>query len=565
VNVKHVFIFFKLSSSKSFLLISNQPKKISEKNFMTSAIPSFSKIPDTEEEIQPQVVTADHPFGIAGIRTEIFSHIERWKYDKPFAVLSEVCKSWRQSVSDSEIAGRQLEAVTSLTYDEILNWQLIFRHRYQQDLSLSELIKKCPNLTTLDFSNSKMVKADIENIFKQIAAAECKSLKELKFQNYWYESSYLDLKILSFIKKLDLSGSGIPIESIEGMDSLEELDLSHSSGVIDRLCDLPNLKILKMRSCNVFIKKDFSNLPFLEEIDFTDSFFRSISIIGLKALKKISYANCRGLGESGTIDNLPCLEELNYEGASIKKLLLDKDYPFLSCTTLSIDNCTDLKELNCEGAPYLQTLSAKEAKNLHTLITPSFLFLKNLDLSGTRISSIEFKKEKYPSLKIVKLNNCKTLKTVSFTELSALEEIDLSHSKNLDKLDMKKLINLRKIALNKCFGLMKLHGEGLANLKELDFKDSKALFKISLEEMPLLETFDVSGKKNITSVHLVNMVFLKSAKLNNCKSLESFSFEGLPQNCIFSFDFPNNIFPFGYSLRGSFDIHPDIAKLLKGN
>jgi Leucine-rich repeat (LRR) protein len=238
-------------------------------------------------------VTEQHAFGIAGIKTTIFSYLNRGNGDLEFAHMAQVCKNWRQSVSDQHIATLQLETITTLTYDEILNWQLIFEKRYNEALSLTALIKKCPNLTKLDFSNSQMDNAAFKEMLKQIA------------------------------------GTGI-----------EELDLSGNTLEIDEFWPLPKLKILKMRNCNLQMNASFENFPNLEELDFSDSTIRRLYLSALKNVRRFSFNNSKGIKIFDFENDSIHLEEISFSGSKIESLYL-KNSSFLKF--LKLDNCLSKK------------------------------------------------------------------------------------------------------------------------------------------------------------------------------------------------------------------------------
>src|ERR1700691_2133486 len=80
------------------------------------------------------------------------------------------CRDFQHIFQDPAIAyihlENELSEKTTLTLSEISSYRVAFRQKYQRDLPLSVIFSKCPQLTTLDFSNSDIDNASLANILK---------------------------------------------------------------------------------------------------------------------------------------------------------------------------------------------------------------------------------------------------------------------------------------------------------------------------------------------------------------------------------------------------------------
>lgn len=162
-----------------------------------------------------------HPLKIAEVREEIFHNFDR----REIAVAARVCQSWYETSKSFHIVLNQLKEIESLTFDEILNWLQIIQHRNHKNLSVLELIQRCPNLRKLDLSYSTVNDADVAN------------LAEIK---------------LPHLKELDLQAcSSLVNPNFDDFPTLKRLNLKGCDHLVQpRLVALQSLTYLNVKSCN---------------------------------------------------------------------------------------------------------------------------------------------------------------------------------------------------------------------------------------------------------------------------------------------------------------------------
>jgi len=115
-----------------------------------------------------------NPLKTPEIREEIFYHFNV----EEIGTLAQVCKEWHATSKSFHILLNQLQEIKSLTFKEVLNWLQLIQHRCHKNLSVLELIQKCPHLKKLDLSYSTVNDEDIANLAK----IELSYLKELNLQ-----------------------------------------------------------------------------------------------------------------------------------------------------------------------------------------------------------------------------------------------------------------------------------------------------------------------------------------------------------------------------------------------
>lgn len=273
------------------------------------------------------------------LKCQVFSYFAL--DSKEMASVALVCKEWNAVSSDQYIASLQLESCESLSYEQIQNWQQLFKNRYGRDIKISEVIKKCPNLKSLDLSGAPIN----DNDLLDISNAQLIHLEELTLS-----------RCIVLINP-----------DFNGFSRLKILVLSSCSKLIDpKFHSLRFLKKLDLSHCYTLQASGFERLKSLEELDITRcASLKDLIIKDLKFLRKLSMRNCiscRHLNFRG----LTSLTELDVGLCALESLDL-RWSPFLKI--FKIDNCCNLKDLNLDGLNSIETicLNSKDLMNHSSL------------------------------------------------------------------------------------------------------------------------------------------------------------------------------------------------------
>ncbi|HSW87448.1 MAG TPA: F-box protein [Rhabdochlamydiaceae bacterium] len=157
----------------------------------------------------------------AEVRETIFYYLDV----KGVSVASQVCKSWYGTSKSFYIVLNQLKEIESLTFNEILNWLQIIQHRCHKNLSVLDLIQKCPNLKNLDLSYSTVNDEDIANLphLKELELCGCTALVDPDF-NHFPTLEHLNLKGCDHLTKPKLNQ--LPCLNYLNVESCSNLQIS---------------------------------------------------------------------------------------------------------------------------------------------------------------------------------------------------------------------------------------------------------------------------------------------------------------------------------------------------
>ncbi|HSW86462.1 MAG TPA: leucine-rich repeat protein [Rhabdochlamydiaceae bacterium] len=495
---------------------------------MTTPIDSsFKKLTSIEENLHRELVTDSHPKGIADVTTEFLSYLPRDNRDKEFAPVARVCKNWHASSSNSRIANKQLESITTLTNKEIENWKIIFQNRYHQLLTSVELIQKCPNLRTLDFSNMDISDDELQKIV--LGIANSRSIRELKFRDC---KNLVDPSFegLNFIQNLVFNGSSLlNAPCLEAMTSLSRLEISNCGRcAIYKFPDLPSLKIFKVNSCTLTINADFSNLLSLEELDFHGSTFASTSSYsfrGVPTVKKISFAYCENVNTLHISEPMPNLKELSFEGCQDFRGLTMKEHqvpPLLE--TVNFSKCNRIVNFSNLKIPSLKHLSFKDCGFLEEVDLTFLPFLETLDLSGCKL----LMKLKYVPVHLQELflANCYWLQSLSWN-MKNLRILSLKGCR-FKNVHLQKMSSLQKLDLRNCRLVTLIDFQGLHSLQKATLKGCTELRNIEFDNHPELTHLSLSNCSKISKINFTGARFLEKLWLNDCTSLENLNLSKLP-------------------------------------
>ncbi|HSW87493.1 MAG TPA: hypothetical protein VLG49_08360 [Rhabdochlamydiaceae bacterium] len=241
--------------------------------------------------------------------------------------VARVCTEWKAVSSDQYIAALQLASYDSLNYKQIQNWQQLFKNRYGRDINISEVIKKCPNLKSLDLSGAPINDKDL-----------------LDISNAQLHLEELTLSKCMFLIEPDFNG----------FSRLKILVLSSCSKLIDpKFHNLRFLKKLDLSDCYNLAATGFERLKSLEELDLTRcAYLKNLVVKDLKFLRKLSMRNCISCKHLNFY-GLTSLTELDAGHCALESLDL-RWSPFLKI--FKIDNCCNLKDLNLDGLNSIETI-----------------------------------------------------------------------------------------------------------------------------------------------------------------------------------------------------------------
>ncbi len=252
----------------------------------------------------------------------IFSQVEQVVFDSPTRF---VCRDFEQIANDPFTAYLHLENAlkekTALTFDEITSYRILFKQRYRQELSLSKFFAKCPQLTTLDFSNSAIDNASLAAILK--AAGPLCPLQTLNLTHCTGLTSLFYLNELKSLQNLDLRGcTGLAgLLNLQGLNQLTILNLGRCTGLTGQLNlqGLNRLTTLNLVNCTGLT--GLLNLQGLNQLIILDlggcaGLTGLLNLQGLNQLKSLNLLFCTGLTDLLNLQGLNQLTSLNLFGCT---------------------------------------------------------------------------------------------------------------------------------------------------------------------------------------------------------------------------------------------------------
>ncbi len=307
----------------------------------------------------------------------IFSQEREVAFDNPTRF---VCRDFTQIATDPFTACLHLENAlkekTALTFDEIASYRILFKQCYSQELPLSKLFAKCPQLTTLDFSNSAIDNASLAAILKAAGPRcplhtlnlsgcigltnlfylnEVKSLRQLNLNGCTGLTGQLDFQDLNRLTTIDLRHcSGLTQLNLQGLNQLTTLNLWRCSGLTGQLDfqDLKQLTNLTLWGCfRLTGELNFHGLKELTNLHLGGcSGLTRLNLKGLNQLTILTLWDCSGLAGQLNLKGLNQLKNLNLWGCSgLTGLLHLQDLNQLS--QLNLEGCPGLADLDLSGLP----------------------------------------------------------------------------------------------------------------------------------------------------------------------------------------------------------------------
>ncbi|KAL5713129.1 hypothetical protein ACHQM5_015235 [Ranunculus cassubicifolius] len=420
------------------------------------------------------------------------------------------------------------------------------------DLSGSVSLEEFPpgsigiDLITLDLSRTRIDKLVTEaaNLI-HLLLKECEYLEELphlEFPN---------------LQVLDLSGSfnfkKFEDDSLGKLCRLGILNLSNTQvGVLPALSECSHLRQILLRGClKLETLPALISLIKLEVLDvsgatsfrqFEDEslgvkeHFRELNLSGTQVLElsifsechnlcKLIVSECSKLKMLLPLEPLQKLQVLDVSGSTLFTTFQDQslqgkyDFQILEVSRTqveelpSLSGCINLRQLLVRDCPNFKTLpNLRELIKLEVLDLSgdsSFsqinrdslgnnLSLKNLDLSGTKVTDFQFVSE-CKNLSQLSLRGCSNLETLSFEGMHNLRKLDLSESPiEILSPTISELCSLRKLLLRGCSGLKSFpHPESLAKLEVLDLSGTSVGIPDGISNLTHLRFLRLLNRKYI--------------------------------------------------------------------
>ncbi|XP_031476370.1 disease resistance protein RPV1-like [Nymphaea colorata] len=307
-----------------------------------------------------------------------------------------------------------------------------------------------PHLETLDFTNcTKMSELDpsiglLESL-THLSLKKCGSLKAVP-QEIWQLTSLEELD-LSFCIEITTLPS-----QMEDPKSLEPVLLG-------------KLEVLEFEGCsNLTICPDFTSMPHLETLDFTNCTKMSELDPSIGLLESLAHLNLRECWSLKTLPQeiwqLTSLEELDLTGCYQISALPESMRHLKQLKWLYLQRCSSLTEI-------LECIC-------------SFLNLEELDLSWTTIEELPHSIVSLEKLEVLSVSHCHGLKLLPWF-LPSLTELEARGCGKLEDVPgINQMILLRRLHLGGC---RSLHDSFFERLQEAHFEN--------------LEEFSISGRRVI--------------------------------------------------------------------
>ena len=336
------------------------------------------------------------------------------------------------------------------------------------------------------------------------------------------------------LKKLYLSHCKNLVKVHESVGFLEKLQLWDLQGC-EKLQILPNnLRLISLKHINLNNCESITELP---------EFYTP-------SLKVLYLSHCKNLVKvHESVGFLDKLQRWDLKGCE-KLQILPNYLKLISLKYINLNNCESIIELPEFCTPSLQELHLSHCKNL-VKVHESVGFLDKLqrwDLEGCGKLQILPNYLRLISLKYLSLKSCESITELPEFCTPSLEELYLSHCKNLvkvhesvgflDKLQrwslrgcekLQKLpnylmlISIKYINLNNCESITELPKFCTPSLKQLHLSHCKNLVKIheSVGFLDKLERWDLEGCGKLQILpNYLKLTSLKYINLNNCESIK---------------------------------------------
>ena len=372
-----------------------------------------------------------------------------------------------------------------------------------QDISTIEQAK---HLNKLNFAECTALK-DISPLLKIDAATDinltdCPAIKDFKalsgksaLQNFWLSNN-------SLIEELPLMESADSIKKImvtdcpnlrtitgfHTMKGLNHLDLSgcRSLESLSGLTSMPLLRELNVAGCDAKLYlAALSEMPKLSDLSFSwgqvEDYYQDLP--PLPTLRNLTIENYDGKVDLGFLSHLPNLMHL------------------------TLKNCKNLDQLACRTQPLrIPTLTIAGGDFKSFTPSPDFPVAEELVLRDCQKLHDVQPVGKFSVMKI-KLLNCQAVEELSFSAHSQIWHLRVEECRSLKTVDLSMTLSLHTVEISHCLNLESVEGaDNLENLRYISLYENPALRKIS----PLKDLQSFFG------LGLQHCVGLKTLEVINC-------------------------------------------------
>ncbi|MBQ7139929.1 MAG: hypothetical protein IJO32_00320 [Bacilli bacterium] len=400
------------------------------------------------------------------------------------------------------------------------------------DLATEVNLNKMPNLEKLKIHN---------NGSEILGFSELTKLKEINL-NYNTYIDTLDLSNSSYLESANLIGNGFISVTLDS-DSLETVNVSNNNNnnlsiSSNKLNDVTisgsKLKTLVFNN-NTIDTLNLSSTPLLNSITIDSSALKNINIQDssepLSSLT-VSISGTEEMSLNGKVN------ELNLESPTLKNLNVSN----LGLINLNIDNSTGLEILNVNN------------NNLDSLDLNNNSQIKNINLSNNSISELDISSNTELSELIANSNKISSIDLSNNTKLAVLElndnllnDIDFANNNRLISLKINEN-NLKTLDFKNCTYFESLSATNNSNLEYVNLENNKYV-----ETIDLFSSLNCDGEQDEYNSCLSNNAFRGKVKLHPETNTISFSASSYKRTGVFSsvhpliYSCPSRTYDFAYN------------------
>lgn len=496
--------------------------------------------------------------------------------------LAQVCPRFYLCTQDIRLIHEEFKPKEKLSLEEIIKLQTIILRRCKQELSVSEIINRYPEVKTLTLSGNTVNDAFLEKLLSEIVnhpeqliivgteiqtldvsliksktltILNCAALTQLKNENTYIDTLQiqecpilpsLDLNFFKNLKCLSITQCE-NLKQINGHPSVEELKIRGMSIDSLRFDLFPKLKSLYVGYFEQINQLNNNTFHFhtliIEGWDLP-----SLNLIRFPCLKKLSIDDCEVLTtilpgahllSELDIDNCEVLTDVDLTANTALQSLTVLDCPLLrnmpintaKLASLQLSSCPQLLENHindlCNSSQNLLDIDLSNV-NL-TILNMNGLNLKKLSLIDcANLAQIQTQTSTLESLLIT---NCNSLQDSAFSTIfqhnASIITLEISNCSGLNNLNLRNLGNLRTVKIMSCVGLSNLDMKD-TSIKALILSKcgnlnsltlTKTIEYLELTHLKLLK-IDFSSIRNLQMLSLKQVENLTSINFNKLSCLK---------------------------------------------
>lgn len=277
---------------------------------------------------------------------------------------------------------------------------------------------------------------------------------------------------------------------------------------------------------------DFSGLENFTNLAYFGSYSNSVSDFHLNGLTNLQTISISGSNNATTVfsfSNLPALTHFNFYYSNITSLTLTN---LANVTVIGVWGDSQLTDLNLIGLTSLNRLTANDCAISNLAITNSPA-ITEINLANSNLTSISI--TNYPSLRVLILSGNNITDTSGFTNINAIEEINLQGNQ-ISNLVLPTSLPLLKYLYVGSNGFPTINLSGYPSLRGLAVNNN-TITSLDLSNVPLLQqlimsdnpiaTADFSNLPNLTSF-AGGSTLLSEMDFSNSPSLMNLSYFNNP-------------------------------------